>query len=152
MKWLFPCVHPFVPFQLLACFETFFLTYFTKHLGMPFLMAMKFNQAGPCPACLQHSDCYGDHALCCGHWGERITRHNSIRDHVHQMAAAAVLNPVKEGRFILPGNDRRPADIFLPNWAEGRDAAIDVTHCSRRLWWRQPQHQATALTSHLTEK
>ena len=24
-------------------------------------------------------------------------------------------------RFILPGNDRRPADIFLPNWAEGRD-------------------------------
>ena len=118
-------MHPFVPFQLLACFETFF-TYFTKHLGMPFLMAMKFNQAGPCPACLQHSDCYDDHALCCGHWGERITRHNSIRDHVHQMAAAAVLNPVKEGRFILPGNDRRPADIFLPNWAEGRDAALDV--------------------------
>ena len=118
-------MHPFVPFQLLACFETFF-TYFTKHLGMPLLMAMKFNQAGPCPACLQHSDCYGDHALCCGHWGERITRHNSIRDHVHQMAAAAVLNPVKEGRFILPGNDRRPADIFLPNWAEGRDAALVV--------------------------
>ena len=43
------------------------------------------------------------------------------------MAAAAVLNPVKEGRFLLPGNDRRPADIFLPNWAEGRDAALDVT-------------------------
>ena len=43
------------------------------------------------------------------------------------MAAAAVLGPVKEGRFILPGNDRRPADIFLPNWADGRDAAIDVT-------------------------
>ena len=42
------------------------------------------------------------------------------------MAAAAVLNPVKEGRFLLPGNDRRPADIFLPNWAEGRDAALDV--------------------------
>ena len=34
---------------------------------------------------------------------------------VHQMAAATVLNPVKEGRFILPGNDRRPADIFFPN-------------------------------------
>ena len=43
------------------------------------------------------------------------------------MAATAVLNLVKEGRFLLPGNDRRPADVFLPNWAEGRDAAIDVT-------------------------
>ena len=80
------------------------------------------------------------------------------------MAAAAVLNPVKEGRFILPGNGRRPADVFLPDWAEGRDAALDVlqllndiikrssTHCSRRPWWRQLQHQVTALTSLLTEK
>ena len=40
------------------------------------------------------------------------------------MAAAAVLNPMKEGRFIFPGNDRRPADIFLPNWAEGRDVTV----------------------------
>ena len=101
---------------------------------LEFIMATKYrlgcpvyDQEGPCPACLQHSDRYGDHALCCGHWGERITRHNAIRDHVHQMAATAVLNPVKEGRFLLPGNDRRPADVFLPNWAEGRDAAIDVT-------------------------
>ena len=71
---------------------------------------------------------YGDHALlCCGQWGERIARHNAIRDHVYSMAATAVLNPVKEGRFILPGVDRRPADIYLPSWAEGRDAALDVT-------------------------
>ena len=63
----------------------------------------------------------------CHHWGERITRHNAIRDHVYSMAASAVLNPVKEGRFILLGDDRRPADIYLPSWAEGRDAALDVT-------------------------
>ena len=43
------------------------------------------------------------------------------------MAATAMLNPVKEGRFILPGCDRRPADVFLPNWAAGRDAALDIT-------------------------
>ena len=43
------------------------------------------------------------------------------------MASSAVLNPVKEGRFLLPGNDRRPADVLLPNWAAGRDAALDVT-------------------------
>ena len=34
---------------------------------------------------------------------------------------------MKEGRFLLPGNDRRPADVFLPNWAAGRDAALDIT-------------------------
>ena len=86
-----------------------------------------YDSEGPCPACLRPSDRYGDHALCCGHWGERITRHNNIRDHVHNLAASAVLNPTKEGRFILPGSDRRPADILLPNWAGGRDAALDVT-------------------------
>ena len=43
------------------------------------------------------------------------------------MAATAMLNPVKEGRFILPGCDRRPADVYLPNWAAGRDATLDIT-------------------------
>ena len=43
------------------------------------------------------------------------------------MAAAAVLNPVKEGRFLLPGTDRRPADVFIPNWSAGLDAALDIT-------------------------
>ena len=42
-------------------------------------------------------------------------------------AVAAGLGPVKEGRFLLPGADRRPADVFLPNWAGGQDAALDVT-------------------------
>ena len=28
---------------------------------------------------------------------------------------------------LLPGCDRRPADVLLPNWAQGRDAALDVT-------------------------
>ena len=33
----------------------------------------------------------------------------------------------KEGRALLPGNNQRPADIFIPRWAGGRDAALDVT-------------------------
>ena len=32
-----------------------------------------------------------------------------------------------KGRFLLPGNDRRPADVYLPNWAAGRDSALDIT-------------------------
>ena len=40
---------------------------------------------------------------------------------------AAGLGPVKEGRFLLPGQDRRPADVLLPYWNGGKDAALDVT-------------------------
>ena len=32
---------------------------------------------------------------------------------------------MKEGRFLLPGRDARPAD--LPRWSGGQDAALDVT-------------------------
>ena len=69
----------------------------------------------------------GDHALCCGHWGERISRHNALRDAVFNTAASAALSPVKEGQFLLPGVGRRPADVYIPSWAGGRDAALDVT-------------------------
>ena len=41
--------------------------------------------------------------------------------------AAAGLAPIKEGRFLLPGADRRPADVLLRHWVGGRDGALDVT-------------------------
>ena len=34
---------------------------------------------------------------------------------------------MKEGRFLLPGNDRRPADVLVPHWVGGKDAALDIT-------------------------
>ena len=80
-----------------------------------------------CPACLRLSDVMGDHALCCGTGGERISRHNALRDAFFDTAMSAGLGPSKEGRFLLPGADRRPADILVPLWAGGRDAAFDVT-------------------------
>ena len=91
-------------------------------LGVP-----TYTTAGPCPACRAPSDRLGDHALCCGNEGERIARHNALRDALHSTAAAASLGPSKEVRFLLPGNDRRPADVFLPYWSGGRDTAWDVT-------------------------
>ena len=54
-------------------------------------------------------------------------RHNHLREAILDSAAVAGLGPVKEGRFLLPGCDRRPADVLLHNWAQGRDAALDVT-------------------------
>ena len=59
--------------------------------------------------------------------GERITRHNLLRDAIFDVASSAALSPVKEGRFLLPGADRRPADVFIRGWAGGQDAAYDVT-------------------------
>ena len=65
--------------------------------------------------------------MSCGTGGERISRHNHLRDALYEMAVSAGLAPTKEGRFLLPGDDRRPADVFIPYWAGGRDAALDVT-------------------------
>ena len=86
-----------------------------------------YDRAGPCPACQRHSDALGDHALCCGHQGERISRHNALRDAIYDTAAAAALNPIKEGRYLLPGNNRRPADVYIAGWEAGKDAALDIT-------------------------
>ena len=33
----------------------------------------------------------------------------------------------KESRVLIPGTGRRPADILIPGWCSGRDAALDVT-------------------------
>ena len=29
-------------------------------------------------------------------------------------------------RFLIPGNDSRPADVLLPHWKAGKDVALDV--------------------------
>ena len=42
-------------------------------------------------------------------------------------AVEAGLAPIKEGRALLPGTARRPADILIPAWAGGRNAALEVT-------------------------
>ena len=94
---------------------------------------MQINANGPPPtspqklACGQQSDRMGDHAMNCAWQGERIARHNCLRDTLHKTAAAAALGPTKEGRFLLPGEGGKPADIFIPRWAGGKDAALDVT-------------------------
>ena len=50
-----------------------------------------------------------------------------MRDALHEIAAAAALNPSKEDRFLIPGEDVRPADVLLPYWENGRDTTVDVT-------------------------
>ena len=40
---------------------------------------------------------------------------------------AAGLGPAREVRFLIPGEDSRPADVLLPHWVGGKDAALDIT-------------------------
>ena len=85
-----------------------------------------FPYDGPCGACGQHiSYKYGDHMVGCASLGERIARHNHIRDALFSTAKSANSGPLREERALIPGGDR-PADILLPNHAGGRDEAVDV--------------------------
>ena len=86
-----------------------------------------YTESGPCTACGEDSDVYGDHAVGCGSEGERIFRHNILRDAIHQTAKQASLAPAKEQSALLPGSQAKPADVFIPRWANGADCALDVT-------------------------
>ena len=86
-----------------------------------------YPTSGPCPACQKPSDRFGDHAIICANDGERIARHNQLRDAVFQAAVSANLAPRKEEQALLPGNNAKPADVLIPNWSGGRDTALDVT-------------------------
>ena len=87
------------------------------------LGAPVFPSSGPCPACRKPSDNFGDHAIVCGSHGERIARHDHLRDHFYQVAASCNLAP----------RHARPADVLIPHWTEGRDTALDVTVVSPLL-------------------
>ena len=93
-------------------------------LGLPL-----YRVEGPdptCPACQQPADRYGIHAMNCGNGGERIHRRTLVVEVMHQVAAGAQLAPRKEVRFLIPGRDSRPADVLLPQWSGGWDAALEV--------------------------
>ena len=91
-------------------------------LGLPL-----YTKAGPCPVCSAPSGEHGDHAISCGMAGERIARHNVLRDAIFQVASSANLAPLKEQKALLPGIESRPADVMIRNWTAGKDTAIDVT-------------------------
>ena len=86
-----------------------------------------FSSAGKCTACPLHSDAKGDHAISCGYEGERISRHNHLRDALYNTASQACLGPTREDRALIPGSEARPADVLIPNWTHGKDTALDVT-------------------------
>ena len=102
-----------------------FITCIKYRLGLPVFLA-----EGPCIACGRHSDVLGDHALGCGNQGERLSRHNYLRDAIYEAARQALLSPTREERFLLAQQGReleRPGDVVIPNWTAGQDTACDIT-------------------------
>ena len=91
-------------------------------LGVPL-----FGSSYPCPECGLLADTMGDHQVGCGGNGDRISRHNNIRDVLFLAARSAALGPRREAPGIVPNSIARPADILLPNWSRGRQAALDVS-------------------------
>ena len=91
-------------------------------LGIPV-----YTRNGTCPACSLPSDKMGDHSLGCRNTGDRIARHNMLRDVIFETASSADLGPSREERHLLPGTSARPGDVTIRRWTNGRDSAIDVT-------------------------
>ena len=79
-----------------------------------------------CPECRGSADPFGDYQVGCGGNGDRISRHNAIRDVVFSAAQSAALALSKEAPNLVPDSSVRPADVLLPNWNRGRPAAVDV--------------------------
>ena len=73
------------------------------------------------------ADSFGDHQVGCGGNGDRIARHNAVRDVLYNAAQSAALAPTKDAPSLVPGSYTRTADILLPNWTNGRPAALDVS-------------------------
>ena len=90
-------------------------------LGVPL-----FSTSFACPACNGQADPSGDHQVGCGGNGDRILRHNAIRDVIFTAAQTAGLTPARETPGLIPNSSSRPADIYLPAWHNGRPAALDV--------------------------
>ena len=72
-----------------------------------------------CSVCDKESDSMGDHAMGCGGNGDRISRHDAIREILFSSTQPAGLAPHREVPSIIPYSSSRPADIYLPFWSGG---------------------------------
>ena len=91
----------------------------------------------------------GDHQVGCGGNGDRISRHNAVRDVLYTASQSAALAPTREASGVVPNSQSRPADILLPTWRHGRPAALDV-HVISPLQ-QSTVHEAASTPGHALE-
>ena len=93
-------------------------------LGLPLMEASECRS----PLCDRQQDESGDHAMHCrDDNGVRTGRHDRIRDQIFSECQQASLSPSKEAPGLIPGSLSRPADIFVPQFTDGRKIAFDVS-------------------------
>ena len=78
-----------------------------------------------CPHCHSPSDPFGDHFVCC-HLNNLTSRHTALQDAILRVLEAGRVPCLRE-QSVSPEGHHRPADILLLHWAQGRDAALDLT-------------------------
>ena len=78
-----------------------------------------------CPSCHKIFDCQGIHALNCAGSGDRIRRHNLLRDEFYSKASLAMCSPTCEKAGLIEGTKERPADVLLPKFSRGFDYFLD---------------------------
>ena len=69
----------------------------------------------------------GIHSLNCSLGGERIARHNHLRNAIFDAAQMAALVPLKEPLHLVSGHGGiRPADVYIPQWCQGKGSCLDI--------------------------
>ena len=97
-----------------------------------------FDSEAACPCCGDILDVWGDHCLTCSCAGNRVVRHNSVRDVVFEDSRDSGLRSEREKAGLLPPrssdealppspNARRPADVWLPRGLSGSEEACDFS-------------------------
>ena len=70
-------------------------------------------------------DVKGDHATMCGGGSSKILRHNNMRNIIAKAARDVGFNTdIEHGGGL--GDQRRPGDVIVYNWRDGRHLLIDV--------------------------
>src|ERR1700758_4334011 len=88
-------------------FPRIYRTAVARLLGQPV-----FSTSAPCPLCQQTMDLLGDHPLCCKKPGDRITRHNRLRNLLFKLADTGLLAPEMEKLGILGETN----DVYSVKW------------------------------------
>ena len=90
------------------------------------------DESGFCPLCDDVLDPFGHHCRRCCAGGDRVIRHNGVRNIIFNLCCRAGLRPeIEKSGLLLPArpsdtaSQRRPADVYLPCWTGGLPAALD---------------------------
>jgi len=89
-----------------------------------------FDNTTLCPSC-KKQPLNDVHATTCMCSGDRISRHNALRDTFYYIVKSALLNPTRE--FQIGNSKERPGDVHVDNWENGRSAEFDFAVVSPTL-------------------